>query len=343
MNTPTPEFQLQFLDYLQRIFAEGEFTATYKFALLIALADLAVEKGDDSVKELELTSRDIARKFIGYYDRQTRPYPYTDKPRILHQNTGRQARIVTIVSELDESYTYAGKSVAPRSITKVAQTVRVQPLWKLQTLGRSTHDFLYPNLMKGDTIRLRPGVAYCFRRFHGFVLGLAQSRWIAFIRQQKHNREILGEAVDLGEFLFGSERADLKDYRSILTDIQSRQCFYCGKNLKESEVDHFVPWALYSTDLGHNFVLSCPGCNNAKRDMLADIDHLERWTRRNEDHGSALNTYFDEKLLAHDLQGTMMITKWAYQQTQNAGNSVWHLGKDRRDLGSGWRDCFPRS
>ena len=44
---PSPEAQLAFLSKLQRLFAEGDFTATYKFALLIALADLAVERGRD--------------------------------------------------------------------------------------------------------------------------------------------------------------------------------------------------------------------------------------------------------------------------------------------------------
>ncbi len=42
---PSAEAQLAFLAKLQRLFAEGDFTATYNFALLIALADLAV--GDD--------------------------------------------------------------------------------------------------------------------------------------------------------------------------------------------------------------------------------------------------------------------------------------------------------
>ena len=38
----TPEAQLAFLTKLQRLFSEGDFTATYKFALLMALADICV-------------------------------------------------------------------------------------------------------------------------------------------------------------------------------------------------------------------------------------------------------------------------------------------------------------
>lgn len=47
MNTdrPSSSFQLEFLNYIQRLLDGGGFTATYKFALLMALADLAVESG----------------------------------------------------------------------------------------------------------------------------------------------------------------------------------------------------------------------------------------------------------------------------------------------------------
>ncbi len=43
MTTPSAEDQIQFLNHLQRLLSEGGFTASYKFALLLALADLSVE------------------------------------------------------------------------------------------------------------------------------------------------------------------------------------------------------------------------------------------------------------------------------------------------------------
>jgi hypothetical protein len=46
--SPSPERQLEFFGKLQRRFTEDDFTATYKFALLTALAELAVELGEDS-------------------------------------------------------------------------------------------------------------------------------------------------------------------------------------------------------------------------------------------------------------------------------------------------------
>jgi len=40
--------QVQFLLRVQRLLNEGLFTATYKYALLLALADIAVESGDNT-------------------------------------------------------------------------------------------------------------------------------------------------------------------------------------------------------------------------------------------------------------------------------------------------------
>ena len=45
---PTPEEQVLFLRNLQRLLVEGQFVASYKFALLHAMADLCVLQGDDS-------------------------------------------------------------------------------------------------------------------------------------------------------------------------------------------------------------------------------------------------------------------------------------------------------
>jgi hypothetical protein len=38
---PTPAEQIAFLGNIERLLSEGQFVATYKYALLIAIADLA--------------------------------------------------------------------------------------------------------------------------------------------------------------------------------------------------------------------------------------------------------------------------------------------------------------
>ena len=57
MPPPSADDQVRFLASLQRILEEGGFSASYKFALLLALADIAVETGDDSGDELRVDIR----------------------------------------------------------------------------------------------------------------------------------------------------------------------------------------------------------------------------------------------------------------------------------------------
>ena len=132
--------QIRFLVHLQRLLDEGLFVASYKFALLLALADLAIEKGDDSGAPLTLSTEEIAEKFVQYYWRQVIPYPASEA-KILLQNPGKQATIVNLIREARSTN---GDSIAAlmkmvptwrRLVRGVAEFVRVMPLWKLQTVG----------------------------------------------------------------------------------------------------------------------------------------------------------------------------------------------------------------
>src|ERR1700754_1628556 len=131
---PTPEEQIQFLVNLQRLLDEGSFVASYKFALLLALADLSIENGDDSGRVLLIDTEAIAEKFIQYYWRQTLPYPSPVRAKVLQQNTGKQAAIVNAVEAVRArcagSLPMAMKDRAAWTtlVSKVARVVRDMPL-----------------------------------------------------------------------------------------------------------------------------------------------------------------------------------------------------------------------
>jgi hypothetical protein len=67
------------------ILDEGGFAATYKYALLIGLIDVCLEKkGIDNVSvETVVLPREIAPKVVEYYWPQVRVYP--NPPRVLRQ------------------------------------------------------------------------------------------------------------------------------------------------------------------------------------------------------------------------------------------------------------------
>lgn len=349
MTAPTAEHQLIFLKNLQRLLTEGQFVATYKYALLLALADIAVESGDDSGNALTISTMQIAEKFIQYYWRQVVPYVPRNDPtagQVLRQNTGDQAAIIRQVIQVrrqfDDSLVDAQHDIRAWNtiLRDVDQIVRQMPLWKLQTVGRDQLDFLYENRGTGVSIELRPGVAFCLRHFYSLIGDLVRGAWTRYIR--RHNHDVLGTTCDLAEFLFGSERADLAVVRTILEDVQAGRCFYCERSIprQAGHVDHFIPWSKYPVDLGHNFVAAHPTCNAAKADHLAAAEFLAAWVERNTKHRDQLAEAFDHRGVLHDLPTSIRIANWAYQQTFDANGLTWAKKAEMVRLPIGWRGAL---
>lgn len=341
---------LRVLRNLQRLLDEGQFTSTYKFALLQALADLSVERDPGSDGALVLPVADIAGKFIEYYWRQALPYGAVgDSDRValapLRQNTDRQATIISLIlaarSRHDGTLASARQDARAWSalVRKVATVIRQMPLWKLQTIGRSPCEFLYRRAeFAGDRIRLLPGVPGALRNFHGLVTHLIRGAWVDQVQRIPGNRPLLGDTPNLAEFLFGVDRQGLAGYREILRHHQAGRCFYCeGRVQGEGDLDHFVAWSRYPVDLGHNFVFAHPRCNAAKRDYLAHPRHLRRWREQNLDDGDSLAARFSQANLASDRERSRRIALWAYEQGEAGGAHAWLAGDELRPLGPDWR------
>ena len=339
---PTAEEQLAFLRSLQRLLDEGSFVASYKFALLHAIADLCLLNGDDSGRELDLSTSEIAEQFVRLYWRQVAPFAGGAIREVLRQNTGRQAAIVRELAERHDRYqgSLAALERCPtewaRLRRSVEATVRKMPLWKLQTVGSERLEFLYENRDTGGTVRLAPGVAYCFRAFYTMVTEMVEGAWSRFVRRL--NPDLLGQVVDLRSFLFGSPRGSLTVHRPLLRELQEGRCFYCHREIRTGgDIDHFIPWRRVSLELGHNFVLAHQACNSSKSDLLAAEEHLERWAERSLIQRNELETGFGERHVLHDWPATRRIARWAYGQVQRAGGQVW-VGKGAlRPLSEDWR------
>lgn len=277
---------------------------------------------------------DIAEKFVELYWRQVLPWIPRERAggERLHQATGGEAAIVNRIARAHERFqgSFAKLRLSPdhrRLVREVGQIIAVMPLWKLQTVGRQKLAFLYPNVGRGRIIHLRGEAVYCFRKFYALITELAQNAWVRFVRSLRLNRTLLGEAVDLREFLFGCDRNNLTVVRNALWDVQNGRCFYCdGRIRRDGAVDHFIPWSRYPLDLGHNYVLADTSCNGNKGDRLAFHGHLRRWCERNEQPDVA--DVFATRALLHDIDLTRRVTLWAYSQAERAQANVWREGRD---------------
>ncbi len=334
-QSPTAEEQLLFLSKIQRIFAEGEFTATYKFALLISLAEIAIEVPTLSESStLEVSIRSIATKFIELYWRQSvefvagRPGTHVG---VLAQNLGTQAAVVSAIRDFRLAQGPRAASLAKARqlpdfsslVSQVAAIVSAQPIKYLQNFGGKTDEFLYERGRSGF-ILLLSGVPYCLRRFQPLIQQLARAHWIDHIKSNRLNANLLGEASDLEDFLFSAARSALVEYGALLRKLTGQACFYCGGSLSEdADVDHFIPFALYPRDLAHNFVLAHPACNRSKSDSLAGYDHLVRWLERNSRSADDIAQIAEESGLIHDAKATLEIGSWSYRSTLEAEGVAW--------------------
>ncbi|MEY4653591.1 MAG: hypothetical protein RI884_2172 [Pseudomonadota bacterium] len=335
MTAPSLEAQLEFLTKLQRLFSEGDFTATYKFALLMALTEICVEQGVDNAEAMVVRHKEISHKFIDLYWQQTAPYgcgrPDTTTG-VLIQNNGAQAAIVTAISAFRLKNPGVTPITARRSadfadLTRaVTQTVSAQPINYLQNLGGKPVEFLYER--QRGAVRLLPGISYCLRRFQPLVNQLSRAHWIQHVKGNRLNQPFLGGIDDLESFLFETPRQALVTIGVELRKLMDNRCFYCGVRLLEADVDHFIPFAQYPRDLMHNFVLAHPSCNRSKSDTLASKAHLERWREYADRHADNLSEIGIAAGRTANLQSSLAVTRWSYRLGYSSGAQAWVKGNE---------------
>jgi hypothetical protein len=116
MSVPEVD-QIRFLLNVQRLLTEGQFTATYKFAL---------------------PAESIAEKFIEYYWRQAVPFLGQG---VLSQNTGQPPVVITLLASARDRH---GDNLAMAKrdsrawgelVRAITSSIRKMPLPKLQNVG----------------------------------------------------------------------------------------------------------------------------------------------------------------------------------------------------------------
>ena len=319
---------VRFLRQVQTVLDEGGFVATYKFALLQALADLCVETADDATRSLCISINEIAEKFIEYYWNQARPFLDGET---LRASTRGQAAVVNLILACKKAG-YPSLGAAKRNpkiwsalVTKVSKIVIEMPLWRLQNVGNQQWEFLYKRSeFDGESIHLSAPVPSYFRAFHPMLTSMIRGRWVSHVKDIKENRRIIGPSAQLEPFLFSVDRKSLSAYRSVLRDYQHERCFYCSQLVSSTgALDHFIPWDRYPTDLGHSFVFSCARCNRSKSNHLPSLRHRNQWLDRNIVHGAKLSEWFDRHKLMHDVHRSKQVANWAYEQAAEVAALLW--------------------
>jgi len=119
------------------------------------------------------------------------------------------------------------------------------------------------------------------RSLRGVIAAMVQARWAQWVRE--HNPS-LGVDRGLEGFMFGADRAPVREYAEWLYELQNGKCFYTGTRLASpaaGDVDHFIPWSRYPLDEPVNLVLASKRANADKSDHIAGAEHLKSWATRN--------------------------------------------------------------
>lgn len=327
---PTAQEQLKFLKNIQLILQSGSFSSTYKFALLISLSRLALEKGKDSGESLVLEYREIAEKFIELYWKQVVPYDFKNGKLRLNQNNGKQAAIVNRIIELSQVYSSLGllrrdTSIWFKLVKDVARTVKEMPVRYLQNINGQNFEFLYQLELSKQQLMLLPQVMFCLRQFSEIIEELCQKRWIDYIRKNSSNAPILNKLPNLEQFMFEPNRNQLNAVANVLVELQDCKCFYCNKPMRKGNyaVDHFIPWSMYPSDTGHNFVLADSSCNSKKSNLLASDEFLHKWRERNEEKDLIIVDRISVLGFLTDKERSHKVAEWAYVQGKENNYLKW--------------------
>lgn len=308
MTSQPADATVLFIERFLGLLDQGRYVATYKYAVLLGLIDLALERTlRDGTPPTTVTTRLLADKIIELYWRQSSLF---GGKTVLMQSTGRQAKILRLIVAFrnDLSSTnasaYSARQEDPTGFAQLSRDVEwtlVQmPLPRVQRVGEEPLEFIYAIHWTDDitraefrdtnqfqnTIHFQPGAAENLVRLGSILRPLIQRHWSD--RVAAMNPALISSS-GLDQFLFGATRQDLTPLASPLRDLQHGACFYCAQPLgHQAHVDHFIPWSRYSNDGLHNLVLAHPTCNTNKRAFLPATEHVESWAMRTTERQSEL-------------------------------------------------------
>ncbi|EXB03484.1 HNH endonuclease family protein [Acinetobacter baumannii 1295743] len=80
-----------------------------------------------------------------------------------------------------------------------------------------------------------------------------------------------------------------------------------------------LPWSMYPSDTGHNFVLADSSCNSKKSNLLASDEFLHKWRERNEEQDLIIVDRISVLGFLTDKERSHKVADWAYAQGKENG------------------------
>lgn len=353
---------ISFAERVLTLLDQGSFTSTYKYAVLLAMMDVVLERASKTgVPPDVITTRQLAEKVIEIYWPHTNTFLIKNpEPEVLKQNTSGQAEIVSLITRFRQHQSlggnaplftakYADAAGYKKLVDKVEWKLIEMPLPKLQRIGNTMREFIYQihwdekinqrtvsNYQKNqpsefdNRIMLREHVGEYLVRLNSLLRPLIQREWARFVAQVNSLEE-----AKLQRFLFDATRAGAAELCNPLLELQGNYCFYCHEKIGSAqhakpEVDHFIPWARYPNDSLANYVVAHSKCNRDKRDHLAANEHVLNWAGRVQGERSKISDLVliaDERHWELGVEGSVGVVSAIYKHLQPEVE-LWKLGNE---------------
>ncbi len=351
-----------FAERILGLLHRGRRSSTYKFAVLLALIDLCLERSRSLGEPPDtLLTSELAEKVIELYWPQTARFAVGETSKLLRQGGGRRGFGADIIEAIARFRTLA--SPEPSMTISRARLLRPvewqgllrfvewklieMPLPRLQRAQEADERLLYEidwdeTVRRSDVSRaqrdgsgpfdnrvhLRPGVGLHLVRLSRLLRPLVHRMWAAMVAELNDLEDARLEA-----FLFGTSRVSLEPVRAPLQDLQDDRCFYCGARFgrrggSAPHVDHFVPWSRYPDNGLDNLVVAHERCNCDKSDHLATVEHVGRWRARFDEEApvsTALGRLAAELRWDRDARRTLSAARATYLHLAE-GTLLWRFG-----------------
>lgn len=245
------------------------------------------------------------------------------KHHILQKNPGKankRSYLETTLIETKEKYLIADdvpfESVTP--VIKEDVCYKVKMRCKNNVVGALYADMcglFYSFSKQGEWLQINPQMYQFVCKHKVAIEKLNYYEWARFLEKVNDQNAVDHLLSKIDESTLHT-RNSLMYYRDVLFKEFESNCFYCGKSVTYGavDVDHFIPWSFIKDDQLWNFVLSCPTCNNRKRDKLADMIYLDRIVSRND--------ILVERNKVNNEQAARIVKIYNWAR-QNGYNDIW--------------------
>ncbi len=254
---------------------------TYKFGLIKALLD-STFSGKDTPNGVFFTYEELFSRFAENYWNLVVKFNFRQMRKDGRSTFSRIEKIFFSAVENNPVISSLEFNKISERQKIVKQVVKE---CKGNVVGALYNDFdgiIYEFDLDKDGLTLNRSVHRFMMKHKHELERLNYYAWAKFLESINDDVNVLAGIIEKLE-LASPERTDLSLYRELLShEKYGKNCFYCGQKLSgEIHVDHFIPWSFIENDKIWNLVLSCPTCNESKKDKLPTKKYLLKLVERN--------------------------------------------------------------